>query len=223
MINSLYPFARKWSEKGSVYLISDPHFDDADCWLMDPDWPGPGEYIEKLNKTLTKNDTLICLGDCGDPSYFSKLRAGYKVLIKGNHDKGNANYQKRLVLKEKILDVTFNDYASLEKRFNNPTVEWCECIGFIYEQVGYFDEVYEGPLFISEKLLLSHEPIYLGDVCFNIHGHTHDDNYIENYNELDITANHVNYEPISLNVLIKDGILSRVCGQHRLTIDKASK
>lgn len=30
MINSLYPKFRHWSEKGSIYLYSDPHFDDED-------------------------------------------------------------------------------------------------------------------------------------------------------------------------------------------------
>ena len=36
-----------------------------------------------------------------------------------------------------------------------------------------FDEIYEGPLFISEKILLSHEPVYGLSWCLNIHGHDH--------------------------------------------------
>ena len=36
----------------------------------------------------------------------------------------------------------------------------------------YFDEIYSGPLIISEKIILSHEP---GEVpwALNIHGHDH--------------------------------------------------
>lgn len=181
MIPGLYPFARKWAEKGSVYIISDPHFDDSDCKLMDPDWPEPGIYIEKLNKSLTRNDTLICLGDCGDPSYFAKLKAGYKVLVKGNHDKGNSNYSP------------------------------------------YFDEIYEGPVFISEKIVLSHEPIPLGDIAISIHGHQHNLDSPENYNEINLAANYVNYEMANLGKLVKTGINKTVDGIHRLTIDKASE
>lgn len=55
---------------------------------MDPDWPGPMEYIENINKVVHKNDTLVCLGDCGDVRYFNNLKAGHKVLIMGNHDNG---------------------------------------------------------------------------------------------------------------------------------------
>lgn len=175
MIKGLYPFAEKWSEKGSIYIISDPHFDDADCWLMDPDWPGPNEYIEKIKKKVTKNDTLICLGDCGDPSYFSQI-PGYKVLIMGNHDSGKSKYYM-------------------------------------------FDEIYEGPLFISPKILLSHEPVFgLEEFCFNVHGHEH--NGEPHPQHLNLAANVFGYEPVSLGNLIKQGLTSKTKTIHRFTIDK---
>ncbi len=31
MIKSLYDCFQHWSEKGSVYIMSDPHFEDIDC------------------------------------------------------------------------------------------------------------------------------------------------------------------------------------------------
>lgn len=34
-----------------------------------------------------------------------------------------------------------------------------------------FDEIYSGPLFISDIILLSHEPVYGLPWCLNIHGH----------------------------------------------------
>lgn len=61
MIKSLYPCFQHWSEKGSIYLISDTHFNDKDRIFM-------GYYIDEreqyniLKKILTKNDTLIHLG-----------------------------------------------------------------------------------------------------------------------------------------------------------------
>ena len=91
MIKSLYPCFQHWSAKGSVYLISDTHFDDADCKLMDKNWITPEEHINNLS-FLTKNDTLIHLGDVGNPEYLSKLKC-YKVLIMGNHDQGRKNFE----------------------------------------------------------------------------------------------------------------------------------
>ena len=93
MIPSLYHFAKKWSEKGSVWIYSDPHFDDSDCQYMDPNWPSPKEQIQRLKKYCHKNDTLVILGDIGNPEYLKEIRS-YKVLIAGNHDAGLKNYEK---------------------------------------------------------------------------------------------------------------------------------
>ena len=38
MILTLYKPFRHWSEGGSVYILSDTHFGDSDCKLMDKDW-----------------------------------------------------------------------------------------------------------------------------------------------------------------------------------------
>ena len=34
MINSLYDVFKKWSTKGSVYIISDPHFSDKESFEL---------------------------------------------------------------------------------------------------------------------------------------------------------------------------------------------
>lgn len=91
MIDCLYPCFKHWSDGGSIYIISDTHFDDSDCKLMDPNWPTAQEQIKILKKYIHKADTLIVLGDIGDPIYMAQLKC-HKVLIKGNHDKGNTNY-----------------------------------------------------------------------------------------------------------------------------------
>lgn len=85
MIDCLYENYKKWSAKGSVYIMSDTHFNDSDTKLMSKEWIEPEEQIKIINKMCTKNDALILLGDIGDPEYAKKLK-GYKVLISGNHD-----------------------------------------------------------------------------------------------------------------------------------------
>ena len=88
-----------------------------------------------------------------------------------------------------------------------------------YEEV--FDEVYGGPLMISEKIILSHEPV---DVpwAFNIHGHDHAGK-TKSPRHLNVCSNIINYTPLNFNQLIKNGIASKVESIHRTTIDKATK
>lgn len=82
----------------------------------------------------------------------------------------------------------------------------------------------EGPLFISEKILLSHEPVYGLSWCLNIHGHDHNgiEPYAEGCKHLNLAANVCGYTPVSLGQLIKEGILSDISSIHRQTIDRAA-
>ena len=57
MIPTLYEPFRHWSEGGSIFILSDLHFDDEDCRLMDPDWISPEEQLAIINKTVAKGDT----------------------------------------------------------------------------------------------------------------------------------------------------------------------
>ena len=87
MILTLYEPFRHWSETGSVYILSDPHFGDLDCKLMDPGWIEPEEQVARINALVMKNDTFVCLGDVGDASFVKQIRARKKILLLGNHDK----------------------------------------------------------------------------------------------------------------------------------------
>lgn len=181
MIKTLYPIFQHWSEKGSVYLLSDTHFADSDCKLMDPDWISPEEQVSIINGLVKKNDTFICLGDVGSREFAAQIKAGHKVLILGNHDRKK-------------------DYKDI------------------------FDEIYDGPLFIAEKILLSHEPVSGLPWCLNIHGHDHSgfEDYADGCEHLNLAANVCGYTPVSLGKLIKDGILAGIDSIHRITIDKAT-
>ncbi len=180
MIKTLYPIFQHWSEKGSVYLLSDTHFADSDCKLMDPDWISPEEQVSIINGLVKKNDTFICLGDVGSREFAAQIKAGHKVLILGNHDRKK-------------------DYKDI------------------------FDEIYDGPLFIAEKILLSHEPVSGLPWCLNIHGHDHNgmEAYREGCKHINLAANVCGYTPVSLGKLIKDGVLADIDSIHRMTIDRA--
>lgn len=179
MIKSLYKTFQRWSEKGSVYILSDLHLGDSDCKLMDKNWISPEKQIEIINSMVHKDDTFICLGDVGNPEYAAKIKAGYKVLILGNHDKRK-------------------DYE------------------------GVFDEIYDGALFIADRILLSHEPITGLSWCLNIHGHDHSsiEAHKEGCKHINLAANVCGYTPVSLGKIIKDGVLSGIKSIHRQTIDK---
>lgn len=80
-----------------------------------------------------------------------------------------------------------------------------------------FDEVYDGPLFISKKIVLSHEPV---DVAFalNIHGHQHNDVYFDERknNSINLAANVIDYKPQSLQCIINIGYLSKIDDIHTI-------
>lgn len=83
-----------------------------------------------------------------------------------------------------------------------------------------WNEVYRGPIFISSKILLSHEPVYGLDWCMNIHGHDHRPENKGDANHLNVAANVVGYKPIDLRKeIVKHGLLSGIKGIHRYTID----
>lgn len=178
MIESLYKPFRKWTETGTLWIYSDPHFSDPEMTHLRKNYIGDDEQIARINAKVGRKDTIIFLGDIGDETKIRKIR-GYKVLIMGNHDKGSTKYQE------------------------------------------LFDEIYEGPLFISEKLLLSHEPIILPFV-YNIHGHDHANRDTNQSKHLNVCAEHIQYTPENLTRLLKRGLLSKTESIHRVIIDNAT-
>lgn len=189
MILTLYPQFQRWSSIGSVYIISDTHFDDADCKLMNPNWISPKEHMDILKSKIHKNDTLIHLGDVGDASYLDELKC-YKVLLTGNHD---------------VLSKVSS----------------------------HFDEIYNGPLFIADRIILSHEPIHgLESFALNIHGHVHNGYTIaftdigdskHRTSHINLASDVAQWQPTNLKSLIKAGFLADIPNYHRITIQLAEK
>lgn len=86
---------------------------------------------------------------------------------------------------------------------------------------GIFSEIYEGPVMISEKIILSHEPLNI-DWAFNIFGHCHDlSNYVPG--GLNVCADVIDYTPINFNQFLKSGRLREIKPLHRRTIDRATE
>lgn len=85
-----------------------------------------------------------------------------------------------------------------------------------------FDEVYEGPVMISPKLVLSHEPIDCAGWAFNLHGHIHARSHKNDECHYNVCADCHNYLPLNLNQFLKSGALSKISSIHRQTIDEAT-
>ena len=85
----------------------------------------------------------------------------------------------------------------------------------------YFNEVYEGALIVSEKLILSHEPIDF-PYALNIHGHDHSIWSKSDNMHWNMCAEHINYTPICLKEVINSGRLKNISTIHRKTIDEAT-
>lgn len=212
----LYEPFKKWAQTGAVWIYSDPHFSDIEsycfrfgCNVNDPNINNrviefDKEQIKSINKEVTKNDTIIFLGDIGNIECIKSIR-GYKVLITGNHDRGLSYYKE------------------------------------------VFNEVYDGPLMINDRIILSHEPIKpLPSYMFNIHGHDHSGtdfmNIVPKYFDCDIIchelkdvaltamkmdncrylnccAEWIGYSPVNLSSIIKSGILKNIKNIHKYHID----
>ena len=224
MIPALYQPFQKWAETGTVWIYSDPHFSDEEMKYLRKNYIGDEEQIRRINSKVGKKDTLIILGDVGNIECVKKLR-GYKVLVMGNHDTGAANYLRQRALIFETNDLNFaRESKALGKIDNIVTIHATE------EDVTYqgwqdnhlFDEVYDGPLFISEKVLLSHEPIVMS-CAYNLHGHDHSGWYNPpGFQHKNLCAEHINYTPVNLTALYKNGFASKVETIHRMTIDAAT-
>jgi calcineurin-like phosphoesterase family protein len=167
----LYHSFKHWYRGGTIFFYSDPHFSDGDMpSLRKEKYLNDQEQIASINKVLGKKDTIIILGDVGNPEPL-KLIKGYKILILGNHDNGASKYKD------------------------------------------YVDEVFEGPLMISPKILLTHEPVDF-KYAFNIHGHDHNNTKFKDEMHLNVCAEVINYTPVKFKDIIDSGKLGKVPNIH---------
>ena len=229
MVTGLYNiFNRLWGMQ-TIWLYSDPHFGETEEESGLVNKPTDAEQVQRINSKVGRKDTIIFLGDIGDPSWLKDIR-GYKVLITGNHDTGISNYQRVRFQRSFDADEWQEDevYQKMKQEypdhcvtvekfydFRRPYTKW---VATMDNQL--CDEVYSGPLTIGPKLILSHEPIEV-DGMFNIHGHVHS-LVLSTDRDLNICAMNTNYIPVNLNQLMKHGLTSKIDSIHRITIDNAT-
>ena len=228
MIAGLYKIFDHWHKEGALFIYSDPHFNDADL-KAGIERPDAEELVKLINSKVGRKDTIIILGDIVDIEPVKKIR-GYKVLIMGNHDSGRTNYERKTWSMKFDKEQYQRDEAMLEMQRMYPGCRYTISEGYqfhspfeYWEVVAdnqLFDEVYEGPLMIGEKLILSHEPI---DVpwAFNIHGHDHVG--YKRKNHMNVCADVIGYIPVNMNQFMKSGAMAHVETIHRDTIDKATE
>ena len=223
-------FADKWIKPtgGTVWIFSDPHFSDLEAYrfkkiIKIPDKKdyfskfkdgdifetyethikklvekADKEQIKKINSKVGKNDTIIFLGDVGNLECIKDIK-GYKVLILGNHDKGASNYKRRIEPEIIISNGISKDYD-------------------LYTDNHLFDEVYEGPLMINDRVILSHEPVAVPEYMYNVHGHVHNKHFKGDDHHLNCCAEAIDNTPVNLLKLIKEGLLKNIPNIHKPTI-----
>ena len=229
MVTGLYNiFNRLWGMQ-TIWLYSDPHFGETEEESGLVNKPTDAEQVQRINSKVGRKDTIIFLGDIGDPSWLKGIR-GYKVLITGNHDTGISNYQRVRFQRSFDADELQKDEVYLKMKQEYP--DHCITVEKFYDFRGPYvkwvatmdnqlcDEVYNGALIIGPKLILSHEPIEI-DGMFNVHGHTHSLTSPTD-KDLNICSMNIDYTPINLNQLMKRGLTSKVDSIHRITIDNAT-
>ena len=226
-IAGLYKTFDHWHQEGTLWIISDTHFGDADIRRGFPDRPADNELVKRINSYVGRKDTLIMLGDVGDISYVKQLRAKYKILIMGNHDCGRTNYERQVITqlfskdlytKEQVLDLMKTMYPNC--RYSIEERKQLDSFFEVSADNMLFDEVYEGALIIGEKFILSHEPVEL-PWALNFHGHDHQGGFHKN--SINCCCDVIDYKPINMNQIMKQGLAAQIDTIHRETIDKATK
>ena len=225
-IAGLYKTFDHWHQEGTLWIISDTHFGDADIRRGFPDRPADDELVKRINSYIGRKDTLIMLGDVGDVSYVKQLRAKYKILIMGNHDCGRTNYERQVITqlfskdlytKEQVLDLMKTMYPNC--RYSIEERKQLDSFFEVSVDNMLFDEVYEGALIIGEKFILSHEPVEL-PWALNFHGHDHQGGFHKN--SVNCCCDVIDYKPINMNQIMKQGLAARIDTIHRITINSAT-
>lgn len=235
MLPGIYDTFQHWGEKHqTIWIYSDPHFNDDELASGIKDRPSAEEQVKKINAKCGRRDCLIVLGDVGDIEYVRQLRAEYKVLIMGNHDVGVTKYKREIktlyfvqekYTREEVRDLMMKEYPgwriSVEPFWKNDLVPLNYWIAKVDNNL--FDEVYEGALIVGEKLILSHEPIVGLNWAMNLHGHVHDKRAKTDAYHINCCSDVIGYEPINLTQKLKNGLMSAVVTIHRETIDNATE
>lgn len=66
------------------------------------------------------------------------------------------------------------------------------------EYLGFFAEVYNTPIYLNKRVVLSHEPIQVNHSVLNVHGHLHG-SILDSINYLNVSVTQVDYYPVNID------------------------
>lgn len=75
-----------------IWIVSDTHFGDDEVHSLNKMRPSDTDFVKAINAVCGRSSVLIHLGDVGALEYVDRLRAGYKILVMGNHDETKSKF-----------------------------------------------------------------------------------------------------------------------------------
>lgn len=172
-----------------IHIISDTHFFHKS---IIPYCRRPFSSLDEMNRKLIENWNKVVKDDdvvyfLGDFSFGNTEQTrdicnqlkGYKIIIRGNHDRDRGEISWKNIGFDEVLTNPFTlRYVDKNSNFR--------------------------------EIILSHEPQYISNEQFNIHGHIHNTPLREEYegmredNHLCVCVERINYTPISFETIQKE-------------------
>lgn len=203
-------FAEKWqSDNRQVFFYSDPHFGDLECYAK------RGQLALNL---LEHGNTALIISEIAE--LFQAYRDG--VISADDYAKAFDELQIKSINRRCGKASTFvclGDVGNLDcvkklrPRYKVLILGNYDAGATYYKQA--FNEVYDGELLVSSKLLLSHVPVFSTNKI-NLHGHDHC-----SVDQFNMAAESICYVPKSLNEIVATGKLKTVRSSNRKAIDRA--
>ena len=203
-------FAEKWqSDNRQVFFYSDPHFGDLECYTK------RGQLALNL---LEHGNTALIISEIAE--LFQAYRDG--VISADDYVRAFDELQIKSINRRCGKASTFvclGDVGDLEcvkklrQRYKVLILGNHDAGATYYKQA--FNEVYDGELLISSKLLLSHVQVFSTNKI-NLHGHDHC-----SVDQFNMAAESICYVPKSLNEIVATGKLKTVRSSNRKAIDRA--
>lgn len=161
-----------------TFIVSDLHFDHANIirycnrpYHVEPPNKNPinKPAIEAMNEDILKQfDELpedCDIWNLGDVFYYGSHKPADKM--EPSDIAHMADIVNRMKKGNRKLFLVLGNHDEMHYKASDRTQ--------FYRSLG-FDKVYDTPILIDDRYLLSHEPVYLKPFCniINLYGHTHD-------------------------------------------------
>ena len=159
-----------------VFFIADTHFGDNDVFLMS----GENKFFDSVKD---KDEEII-------KNWNTTVSPEDIVFILG--DFGDMDYWYKLNGKKTLIKGNHDNYVGQR--------DYDECFEGIYDYLQLTED--------KTQIILSHYPIwdwagmYYGS--YHLYGHIHDKTMPHEYNAYCVSVEHIDYEPVTLEEIIKE-------------------